>query len=328
MADTQLDSPQVSILVCVYNGAGFLKATLDSACAQTYTDFELIAVDDGSTDQSAALIEHYAAQHHEHRIRLIRQANAGAASALSIALAAARGTYIALLDQDDLWHPESLASHVAALSQNPHVDLTFSWFRIIDDRGNEIGLHSNRFRGTIDFSSLLTDFVIGASSNVVLRRETLLAAGGVDVALRRLYDLDLCLRVALQRPHNVMAIPRDLMFYRRHPVQITRDLRPLEQEWTSVVQKYERLAPRPFQQVGALANANMLRYFACLAYEDGNYRGAIARLRRGLGYAPVHAFFDRRNWLTLLASISGVCLPGSLHRGLEQLAGLKRPKPQ
>ena len=91
-------------------------------------------------------------------------------AALQAGIDLARGKYIALLDQDDIWERDKLRCHVELIEQKPEIDLTFSWFRLIDGQGNDMGLHSSRYRGTICFSDLLCDFVIGASSNVVIRQ--------------------------------------------------------------------------------------------------------------------------------------------------------------
>lgn len=313
-------APSFSILLCVYNGERFLPQTLSSIFNQTCSDFELIAVDDCSSDRSISILE----ESRDPRFRIIRQQRRGAAAALAAGLAAAQGEYIALIDQDDLWAREKLALHLDAHRRHPNVDLTFSWFRLINESGGPIGLSSNRYHGTIDFEELLADFVIGASSNVVIRRQALLRAGGVDAALPRLYDLELCLRVALLRPRNVLAIPQELMFYRRHPSQITRDLVPMETEWRQTMLKLESRAPEVFRRIAPQSQSNMQRYFAYLAYEQGDYRQAIRRLRRALTSSPTHAIMDLRNWRTLAASTSGMILPRTLQRSLERLAGLKR----
>ncbi|HEY1342888.1 MAG TPA: glycosyltransferase, partial [Bryobacteraceae bacterium] len=259
--------PAVSIVLAVHNGERFLDATLDSALTQTWTEFELLAVDDGSTDNSGALI----ARRCDPRIRLIQQKQQGAPAALAAGLRCTRGELVAILDQDDLWARENLARHVEAHRRRPEIDLTFSWFRVIDESGADIGLHSHRYRGTIDFPGLLKDFVIGGSSNVVVRRSAIERAGGVDPNLPRLYDLDLCLRVALLAPHNILAIEDDLMFYRRHASQISRDLPGFEAEWERALAKFERLAPEEFRRGSPQGRSNMCRYFAYLAYEEGSY---------------------------------------------------------
>ena len=126
--------PAVSVLLCIHNGERFLAATLESLLTQTCSDFEVVAVDDGSSDTSPQILESY----RDRRIRLIRQECQGAAGALDTALQAARGEYVALLDQDDLWTTDKLAIHIETHQKHPEIDLTFSWFRIINDSGQEI----------------------------------------------------------------------------------------------------------------------------------------------------------------------------------------------
>lgn len=312
--------PLVTILICVYNGAKYLAATLDSALVQTWNDFEIVVVDDGSTDQSLTLLDRYS----EDRLRVIRQQNQGPASALHTGLQSARGKFIALLDQDDLWMPGSLAAHIELLTRQPALALTFSWFRVIDAEGRELSIHSSRHRGTIDFGGLLTDFVIGATSNVVIRRAAIDQAGGIDTNFPRMYDMDLFLRIALLAPENIEAIPRDLMRYRRHAGQVSRDIEGLRKEWERLFEKMRGLAPREVARVERGARSNMSRYFARLAYEDGLYTAALTLLTGGFRYAPAVFAADGRNWTTLAACFSGLVLPPRLHRGLESLAGVRK----
>src|SRR5262245_55895657 len=123
--------PGISVVICVHDGERFLPETLDSVRAQTYADFELIAVDDGSTDGSAALL----ARLREPRLTVVRQPNRGAGAALAACVDAARGRYVAFLDQDDCWLPDKLARHVALMNARADVDLSFSWYRVINDEG-------------------------------------------------------------------------------------------------------------------------------------------------------------------------------------------------
>ncbi len=313
-------TPLVSILICLYNAERYLSDTLDSALCQTHRNFELIVVDDGSTDGSQAALDRYT----DPRLRVIRQPNRGAAAALGTGLQAARGVYIAPLDSDDLWEPDSLAAHVEVLEDRPDIALTFSWFRVIDDAGREIGLSSNHYRGTIGFLDLLKDFVIGATSNTVMRRIAIDQAGGVDPQIRRLYDLDLCLRIALLGPRNIAAIPRDLMRYRRHSGQLSREMEALKLEWAQVLEKLRGLAPLAVAGVEKRACSNMNRYFARLAFEGAEYRKGLEFLSDGFQQAPATFVADRRNWLTGAACLSGLLTPAGLHRRLERLGGLRR----
>jgi len=308
----------VSVIICIYGGERFLRQTLESALAQTYRNWEIIAVDDGSPDHSVDIVR----QFRDSRIRLLRQANAGAGSALAAGIGAANGEYVALLDQDDLWDRESLSHHVSCLESQSKIDLTFSWFRIVDDHGREFAVHGPRYRGTADFHILLQDFVIGASSNVVARRSAILQSGGPDPSLPRLYDMDLCLRIAMLRPGNVLAIRRELMSYRRHPNQITSDLPGLQDEWANLLVKLDRISALPVA-VRRHAESNMQRYFARLAYESGQYRTGVRLLGQGFRFAPVFFLTDRRNWMVLAATSAGVFLPKWVHRRLERLFGLR-----
>ena len=313
-------NPLVSVVVCVFNGEEFLKETLGSALAQTHERLELVVVDDGSSDGSVALVEGHA----DPRISLLRQEHGGAACALAAGLGRARGEYIAFLDQDDLWERDKLATHVERMRGRPEIDLTFSWFRYIDSSGQDIGRGSIRYRGTIDFRGLLTDFVIGATSNVVARRAAIGAAGGVDTAFPRVYDLDLFLRIARLAPENMEAIPRYLMRYRRHDEQITRDSSTLEREWEQVVAKMRLIAPADVEAVLGAARMNVSRFFARLAYEQRCYGQALRYVARGFSSSPARFVADGRNWLAGAACLSGLLLTPALHRGLERMAGLKR----
>jgi glycosyltransferase involved in cell wall biosynthesis len=311
--------PLVSVLVAVYNGGSFLAATIDSVLAQTCSDFELIVVDDGSIDDSYAVLHGY----RDERLRIIRQKNLGAPAALATGLRIASGAYVAFLDSDDLWENDNLAAQADLLTRRLDIDLTFSWFRVINQAGQEIGLHSTRFRGTADFRSLLTDFVIGATSNVMVRRAAIEKSGGIDPAFPRFYDMDLFLRVALLRPHNVEAIPLDLMLYRRHEGQISRDLDGMQREWQRVLEKMRHLAPQDVAAVERRASSNMNRYFARIAYESAQYDRGLHLLRNGFVTSPVHFLTDSRNWLTATACLCGLLLPARLHHNLERWAGVR-----
>ena len=312
--------PLVSVVICVHDGELFLRQALDSVFSQSLSNFEVIAVDDGSQDGS----EHLLQSCDDRRLRVIRQQNQGAPSALKTGFRSARGDFVAILDQDDLWLPEQLSVCIGVLETHPEVDMVFSWYRVINEHGRETGLHSHRYRGTIDFKGLLEDFVIGATSNIVVRRAALVSAGGPDAAFPRFYDLDFCLRVALLRPHNILAVPQELTLYRRHSSQLTRVLSGMPKEWEAVVAKLKTIAPDEVARVAGHARCNFSRFFARIAYENGEFVRALGFLLEGFRHSPLCFLLNQRNWAVTAASVAGALLPAGALRVLERIAGFDR----
>lgn len=113
----QSNPPKVSVIISVYNGERYLAEAIDSVLAQTYQDFELILIDDGSTDRTKEIIQSYPT------IRYFYQENQGVAAARNLGVAQSRGDYLTFLDADDLWLPEKLALQIEAFAGNPHLDI-------------------------------------------------------------------------------------------------------------------------------------------------------------------------------------------------------------
>ena len=312
--------PAISVILPIHNGERFLDETLQSLFAQEFTDFEAVAVIDGSRDGSQTILE----RHSNPRLRVIWQDNRGAATAISTAIDNTTGPLIAFLDQDDIWAPGKLRRHAEVMAANPTVALTFSWFRVIDSHSRDIGIHSSRVTGTVAFQDLLADFVIGGTSNVVVRRDALLRANGADPAIPNMYDLDLFLRIALQSPRNILAIPEELMAYRRHSAQITRNVLVMQAEWDLTLQKLRTLAPVQVAAVEKRAAANMHRYYARLEYEAGAHASALRQLARGFVLRQLPFFADSRTWITLAACLCGLVLPRPILRVAERVAGVHR----
>jgi hypothetical protein len=241
---------------------------------------------------------------------------------------AARGMLVGLLDQDDLWRSTKLEQHARCFEKHAEVDVTFSWSRLIDEQGREMALHTRHWRGAVGFRKLLEDYVVGNTSSIVLRRSAFESAGGFDTGLPRCHDLDLLLRIARQRADNIRAVPEELTLYRRHPGQMSRDWAGMRREWETLLAKYWRLAPEEMAAVEPGARSNMSRYFACLAYEGGEYGPAWEFVTEALRAAPGAFWADPRNWKVAAAVMAGRVLPGAVHGALERLAGIERDPAQ
>ena len=310
MSDTP-DRCTISVVVTAYNSAAFIRAALESVVKQSFRDFEMIVVDDGSTDGTGEIVEQYRGP----RVSVIRQANQGPAGSLNTGLRMAQGRYIALLDGDDTWHPDKLLLHFEAFEQHPEADLTFSWSDWIDEAGNPVGLHSRRCTGTFGFNSLVEDFVIGNTSSAVIRRSALDVIGLCDPRLSRYYDVDLFLRIALRGNNRVRAVPAVLTYYRRHTGQMSRDWRAMERDWNMLLKKFADRIPGP---VLTRAQSNMARYFAFLAYECGQPRESARLLAGNFAAAPLVFGSDLRNWKIAAAVCSALLLPSGWHRRLDR----------
>lgn len=129
-----MKTPSVSVVIPLYNARDVIKATLETVLAQTWKDYEIVVVDDGSTDGSAAIVRTYTPG-----VRYIRQENAGVAAARNRGIAASSGRYIALLDHDDLWHPTKLQQQVRLLEQRGDVGMVITDVAHVDRFGAPMG---------------------------------------------------------------------------------------------------------------------------------------------------------------------------------------------
>lgn len=188
-------SPAISILLPVYNPGAYLRGALDSVIKQSMHDWELIAVDDGSTDRSHQVLTAYAWR--DPRIRVISRANSGIVDALNEGLAAARGKYIARMDADDLALPVRLAAQHAFLQENASIVGCGTAVYVIDDTDAVVDLMPRpQSHAEIDAALLKGDGGALIHPSTLFRAETLRAVGGYRKPAQFTEDLDLYLRLA------------------------------------------------------------------------------------------------------------------------------------
>ena len=187
--------PTVSIIMPAYNVAPYVAGAIRSALVQSFTDFELIVVDDGSKDNTAEIVRSLGRV--DARVRLVQQANRGLAGARNTALRAARGDMLALLDSDDLWEPEFLAAQLAILEARPDIDIVTGngWF-LDGPRDGQLARPYPDGRPDPVLASIIGDewsvFIMS-----VMRRRVYTAIGPFDEAMRSNEDYDFWLRAAV-----------------------------------------------------------------------------------------------------------------------------------
>ena len=188
-------APRISIIVPAYNDDPFLDETLASVQRQTYREFEVIIVDDGSTDRTSEIARGFVEK--DARFTLLRQKNAGTAAACNTALKQTRGEWIALLGADDVWLPEKLAAQLDLLKQEPHANLLFTDYFSWDGQNDLSRRYSDpdKFPDG-DVGRRLIFFDLFGASTVIIKRETLDVVGTFDVEPLLAEDWDLWLRIA------------------------------------------------------------------------------------------------------------------------------------
>ncbi|MEO0456087.1 MAG: glycosyltransferase family A protein [Cyanobacteria bacterium P01_A01_bin.114] len=184
--------PQVSVIVPAYNAMAFLPQTLDSVLAQTFADFEVWVVNDGSTDPTAEWVSSLT----DRRVRLINQANQGCAIARNTGLLAACGQYVAFLDADDLWKPTKLEKQVQLLDSRPAIGLVYTGISTIDETGRPTGkIELPTVEGAV-WDAVVEANPIMCGSTPMMRRACFESAGLFDPSLRSAEDWDLWIRIA------------------------------------------------------------------------------------------------------------------------------------
>jgi len=214
----------VGVVVPMFNAEHTIAATLGSICRQTHHPLDIVVVDDGSTDGSAAIVATWRAR--DNRVRLIHQDNAGVAAARNAGAAATTAPYLAFVDADDLWAPEKIASQLAVLeATGPEVGLVYCWFASIREDDRVVSFGPQALEEGCVLESLLAANWIGTGSSLLLRRAAFEAAGGYDAGLRAAdaqgaEDIQLCCRVAERSEFRV--VPRYLVGYRFSPNGMSR----------------------------------------------------------------------------------------------------------
>lgn len=321
----------ISVIVPVYNLEQYIVDTIESVFAQTYQHFELIVVDDGSTDRTAEICESF----NEPKLKLIRQKNQGANAARNAGLRAAKGDYIAFLDGDDLWLPEKLAKHIEHLEQSPEVGISYSQSAFIDEAGEQMGLYQMPKLTDITIRDVLCRNPISNGSCAVLRKEVF---EGIkfqdnldgtqqdfywDEQLQGSQDLDCWFRIALQTDWKMEGIPEILTLYRLNSNGLSAKLLKKQESWEQVIEKTRKYAPDEVAQWENPARAYHLRYLARRAVTLRDGRTAVKLAWNAITTYPKMLLEEpKRTGVTVAAATVLSILPNSVYQQLENL-GMK-----
>lgn len=271
-------TPRISVIIPTYNRRDLITEAIDSALAQTFTDYEVIVVDDGSTDDTLQQLRRYG-----DRIRYQFQDNRGVAAARNAGIRMARGEFVCFLDSDDLWKPEKLAVQIRFAEAHPEYGLIASEQQYFDADGKEMN-HSKAAMYRIRNGMVVEHLLFGnwiPTSTVMLRRECLEAVGGFDEDVGQFgEDWLLWMKVAARYP--IYFIPEPLAVYRFHSGQLTVYKR--EEQFRSLMACLGKMSGFPqFQRKPHLLRE--AEYRICISrglhnFDTGDYELAKTKLTR------------------------------------------------
>ncbi|HEX2274960.1 MAG TPA: glycosyltransferase family 2 protein [Acidimicrobiales bacterium] len=244
----------MTAVVPAYNAASFVSAAVESVLAQTYEPVECVVVDDGSTDATSTVVAGFGS-----RVRCIRKANGGVASARNTGLADARGEFVAFLDADDTWVPHKLERQMELFRSAPSTGLVYSGIAVVDEHLRPVGTIDPAPVDVALRNTLLLEqpFATGVGSTGVLPARVLREIGGFDERLSTSADCDLVCRVAIRYP--LACCPEPLAHYRSHPSQMSLNVEVFEHDMRIILRKlfFEMDLPVELASLRRRAYANM-----------------------------------------------------------------------
>lgn len=223
--------PLISVIIPAYNAEKTIRETVTSVLTQTFSDFELIVINDGSQDSTLV----HLASIPDPRLTVFSYPNAGAQRSRNRGIEHATGAYLAFLDADDLWTPDKLEAQYHALQVDPQAAVAYSWTNWIDETGNFLRRGSySRATGNVFLQLLLSDFIENGS-NPLIRREAIAQVGHFDESLVGGQDWDMWLRLAARFPFTV--VPKPQILYRQSPSSWSTHVERQEAGFKKVIEK-------------------------------------------------------------------------------------------
>jgi glycosyltransferase involved in cell wall biosynthesis len=288
--------PKVSVVIPAYNAMTYLPETVESVLRQSFTDFEVLIIDDGSSDQ----IGQWFSQLMEPRVKLISQPNQGVAVARNNGIAHAQGEYIAFLDADDLWEPTKLEKQVDCLDHHPAVGLVYTWILLVDRQGNPTGrIFTSDAEGDV-WEQIVVDNMIPNGSATMIRRSCFETVGVFDPNLPPAEDWDMWIRIAARYSFAVVKEP--LVYYRKYANSASKNRQLMIEKISAVIEKTFASTPLQLLYLRNRSYGYMHLYQAWNSIDENDYKGAILFQRQALLHYPQLLF--SQSFLRLILAIA------------------------
>ncbi|MGB7443735.1 MAG: glycosyltransferase [Coleofasciculaceae cyanobacterium] len=304
----------ISVIIPVYNGEKTIEKTIESVLQQTFRDFELIVINDGSEDATIEVISTF----QDHRLRLFSYLQLGASASRNRGIKLATGDYITFLDADDLWKTDKLEAQLKALQDNPHAAVAYSWTDYIDEQGNFLypGKRVN-FRGDVYSQILVSDFLENGSNALIRKQALTELKSGFDESLQGGEDWDILIRLAAK--YQFVLVPSPQVLYRVSRTSASSKIDEHELDCLRVIERAFQQAPSHLQYLKKQSFSHLYTYltFKCLQ----------AVPERQIGFKAAHYFWQavkndpsilRKRWRLMLVVIVKIMVTIALPNLLSQ----------
>ena len=290
--------PRVSIVVPTYNRTRYIKRTIESILLQTYSSYEVIVIDDGSTDDTRIVLQNY-----QNRIKYVYQENKGVSAARNHGIQLARGEFIVFLDSDDLFLPDKLTEQVACFDAQPSLGMVHSgWRRVnrLEETIGEVEPWNDAPRLNLKTWLLMRPVFLGA---MMFRWEWLERVNGFDTDLRHAEDVDLTLRLALMGC-KMAWVCQSTVCYRQHGENTMQD-GLLQAESINLVLNNFFARPEISYRIRRLENRVLYytqMWIVWYLYNTGCYDNIVYYLRKSLNYPVYHLKLTICDWVGQIAT--------------------------
>ncbi|MEM1252272.1 MAG: glycosyltransferase family A protein [Cyanobacteria bacterium P01_H01_bin.21] len=320
----------VSVIIPVYKAEDYVERTIRSVLAQTYSDLEVVIVDDGSPDQSIDVCRRF----DDPRIKIVQQANRGLAGARNTGIRNSTGDYIALIDADDLWTKDKIEKHVNHLENNPKIGISFSYSELIDEHDKSTGLKQIPTKiKDITPQYILRRNPIGNGSSPVFKQQVFKdiefkdnlygteETFYFDESFKRAEDVECWLRIAVETKWECEGIPELLTLYRVNPGGLSASVLLQYEYLERIIDKYNTAYPEIFSDVVDLTKAYFQRYIARRAISMRDGKLAVEMLHKALA-CDLRILFEepKKTLITMAAAYFLYLFPTRFYMQLEQVA--------
>ena len=279
---TEGKNPMVTVVLPSYNSMHYIAETMETVLNQTYQDFEVLVVNDGSTDDTPNWINRLSQK--EPKVRMVSQANQGLAGARCTGVTNAKGKYVAFIDDDDLWEPTKLEKQVNSLESNPQAGLCYTWTALADSGGKATGrVIASNAEGNV-WKQMTEMNIVCCGSTPMIRRSCFDEVGLFDHEVSPSDDWDMWWRISARYPFTL--VREALILYRQHPNNSSKKCEHMLATSRILIERNFANAPMELLHLRNRSYGCIYLYLGWRAIENNDYQQAKEFRDRAMSHRP------------------------------------------